>query len=209
MRLTNGKSISRIILPVWHALGGGEVRNGRAQAFWRRGDGWSVALDSKRGFWYDFVTASGGGVIALVETVRQFTRSDALRWLEAEGFIESVRLSPIDQAAYRERRDEARSIAMDAINWRRAIVPELEAKKAAALEAGDEEVHAHAARRLYLIACCDPETALAEFGKHRQEDPAEVRRLIAAGDADAREVDTLAALCVLVIEQAEAQREAA
>ncbi len=66
---------------VWAALGGGELRGNRGQAFWRGGDGYSVALDPKRGLWHDFVAGEGGDVIALVEQVRECDFKAAAAWL--------------------------------------------------------------------------------------------------------------------------------
>ncbi|HXI43537.1 MAG TPA: hypothetical protein VNH18_19905 [Bryobacteraceae bacterium] len=66
---------------VWRALGGGVLRNGRGRAWWRNGDGWSVSLDNRRGYWYDHRDGIGGGVLDLVAHVQGSTRQDALRWL--------------------------------------------------------------------------------------------------------------------------------
>ena len=41
------------IRDVWSALGGPELRGNRGQAFWRGGDGYSVALDFEKGLWHD------------------------------------------------------------------------------------------------------------------------------------------------------------
>jgi hypothetical protein len=68
------------ILTVWGELGGGPVKHGRAKAFWRKGNGWSVSLDAEKNCWYDFVSASGGGILALVETALGCSRVEALRW---------------------------------------------------------------------------------------------------------------------------------
>jgi hypothetical protein len=62
-------------------MGGGELRRGRGRAWWRDGDGWNVALDDRRGCWYDHRDGIGGGVLDLVVHVRGGTRQDALRWL--------------------------------------------------------------------------------------------------------------------------------
>jgi hypothetical protein len=69
------------IRDVWAALGGGKLRGSRGQAFWRGGDGYSVALDPNRGLWHDFVAGEGGDVIALVEQVRECDFKAAAAWL--------------------------------------------------------------------------------------------------------------------------------
>jgi hypothetical protein len=69
------------IRDVWSALGGGQLRRGRGQAFWRGGDGYSVSLNPEKGLWHDFVTGEGGDVVALVQTIQQCDFKAALRWL--------------------------------------------------------------------------------------------------------------------------------
>lgn len=78
------------IREVWAALGGGKLRRLRGQAFWRGGEGYSVALYPDRGAWHDFATGDGGDVIALVEAVRECGFLDAAEWLAAHT---GVRLS--------------------------------------------------------------------------------------------------------------------
>jgi hypothetical protein len=69
------------IRDVWAALGGGALRRGRGQAFWRSGDGYNISVDARRGLWHDFVTGDGGDVVALVETVRGCSFVEAAEWL--------------------------------------------------------------------------------------------------------------------------------
>ena len=70
------------ILTVWLALGGGPIRHGRSAAFWRGGRRDSVAIDSKRNLWHDFVMGEGGGCLRLVEVALGLDRPAALRWLQ-------------------------------------------------------------------------------------------------------------------------------
>jgi hypothetical protein len=59
------------ILEVWRALGGPELRRGRAPAFWRSGDNpQAIAIDAEKGCWYDHRDNCGGGVLRLVQHVR-------------------------------------------------------------------------------------------------------------------------------------------
>lgn len=96
------------ILDIWSALGGGEIRHKRARAFWRKGDSWSIALDAEKNCWYDFVAASGGGLLALVETALGCTRQQALAW--ARDFAGVADTAATDS----ERQEHAR-------RWRAAI----------------------------------------------------------------------------------------
>jgi hypothetical protein len=69
------------IREIWVALGGGELRGNRGQAFWRGGDGYNVSLDVERGIWHDFVSGAGGDVIALIQAVQQSGFKEAVAWL--------------------------------------------------------------------------------------------------------------------------------
>jgi hypothetical protein len=69
------------IREVYSALGGGKLRGNRGQAFWRGGDGYSIALDPAKNCWFDHRDGIGGDVIAVVEAVRQCGFKEAIDWL--------------------------------------------------------------------------------------------------------------------------------
>jgi hypothetical protein len=69
------------ICEVWAALGGGKLRRLRGRAFWRSGDGFNVAINTRRGTWHDFVSGDGGDVIDLVRAVQACGFSEACEWL--------------------------------------------------------------------------------------------------------------------------------
>ncbi len=48
------------ILTTWHALGGGPLHGKRGKAFWRDGDGFSIAVNIARGTWFDHRDGRGG-----------------------------------------------------------------------------------------------------------------------------------------------------
>ena len=54
------------LLGAWTKLGGGPLRGKRGKAFWRGGDGYSIALDLEKDTWFDHRDGHGGGVRALV-----------------------------------------------------------------------------------------------------------------------------------------------
>jgi hypothetical protein len=62
---------------------GGTLKHGRGQAFWRKGEGFNVALHDGKGVWFDHATNQGGGVLDLIVTARGGSRQDALVWLSA------------------------------------------------------------------------------------------------------------------------------
>jgi hypothetical protein len=70
------------IVSVWSMLGGGPLHGKRGQAFWRKGDGYNIALDPAKGAWFDHRDGRGGGILALVETALGGSRSSALQWLK-------------------------------------------------------------------------------------------------------------------------------
>ena len=95
------------ILQVWHALGGGELRHNRGQAFWDDGDGYSVSLNAERGTWCHYGGKNEkGGLLALVETALNCDRAEALGWLEA-----NCGLNPSNRLPLEERRRYARAKA--------------------------------------------------------------------------------------------------
>jgi hypothetical protein len=68
------------ISDVYRALGG-RIFHGRGQAFWRKGEGWNVALSDAKGTWYDHAAGAGGGILDLIIAVRGCSRSEAYTWL--------------------------------------------------------------------------------------------------------------------------------
>ncbi len=105
------------IRDVWAALDGGKLRGNRGQAFWRKGDGFSVSLDADRGLWYDFVSAEGGNVFDLVEVATKCSFREAAEWLARHtGVGESCRTHRAEATA------DWRSDLRAATWWRMAAV---------------------------------------------------------------------------------------
>jgi len=103
---------------VWTALGGGPLRAGRGLAFWRDGDGLSVSLQSDKRAWFDHVTATGGGILALVETVLGCDRRAALEWLADNFGIATTERTPEERRAYARRLAQARVAASELVERR-------------------------------------------------------------------------------------------
>lgn len=72
------------ILDVWKRLGGGPVKHGRAQAWWRDSKDWNIAIDAEKDVWYDHAHARGGRAVSLVMALRGCNSGDAGRWLREE-----------------------------------------------------------------------------------------------------------------------------
>lgn len=105
---------------VWLALGGGELKFGRAPAFWRKTSDRNVSLNDAKGTWYDFRDSVGGGVLGLVQHVRGGTRADAYRWL-AERFglpVDQHEMSAAEKREWRRRWNVAEAEARKLIVWR-------------------------------------------------------------------------------------------
>ena len=66
---------------LWSALGGGRLKNGRGQAFWRGGDGFNIQLYTKSNTWRDHARGEGGGILALIEKSHGCSRQASIRWL--------------------------------------------------------------------------------------------------------------------------------
>lgn len=117
--MATGPRIESLLLAVWSGLGGGALRNNRAPAFWRDGDGNNVALDPAGGRWFDHAAGSGGGVLDLVQTAKGCDRREALAWM-AENFgiaIGSTRTAA-ERREFARRTEAARLIATRLIERR-------------------------------------------------------------------------------------------
>lgn len=171
--------LSRLCInDVWRALGGGELRHGRGRAWWRDGDGWSVALDDRCGCWYDHRDGIGGGVLDLVVHVRGGGRQDALRWL-ADLIGEALDGRPPGRIFAREYA-EAERIRLDALYF--ADVARLMAEWALeTLLPTDPERAAHTA--LLAALRLSPE---AEYRAWLKDSPTWAAALTDAGRARAR-----------------------
>jgi hypothetical protein len=193
------------ITQAWTLLGGGELRRGRGQAFWRRGDGWSVSLNDDRGAWYDHRDGIGGGVLNLIQQVRGGSRGEAARWLaDLRGAtLDNSPWSQEDRRRYAERRRVASVTAGDIANWRDVLIPELNARKLAAVEAGDFEALRPAAKLCRVLEHGTPADIARAYARHRAADPEGVTRLIAEGRKRHAEVRNVTWDAVIVLAMAE------
>jgi hypothetical protein len=169
------------IAEVWERLGGVALRNGRGKAFWRGGDGLSVSVDVEGGRWFDFVTASGGRVLLLVQTARNCEQPAALAWLESEGLIERRTMSREERDEYKQRRNAASLVACGIEHWRVALIQELNERKLTALEAGDYEELQWVASVCHLLENGSPESLALEFFRQTKRDPLRAAQLIEEG----------------------------
>lgn len=196
------------IVDVWHRLGGGPIRRGRATAWWREGDGPNIAVDEEQGVWWDHARAVGGGVLDLVRTVRDCSKRDAVRWLCTEGFIQDNNASPAERrrtAAHRAALDAA---ARDIAYWRRGRMAELEREKDDAIARNDEAVLTASASELYRLQT-DCAAVVAAYRAHRARDPQEVRRLTEWAREDERHSHTITAAIVCLLAKAQVRHDAA
>ena len=110
-----------VITDVWVALGGGPLRHGRGKAFWRGGDAHNISLDEAKAVWFDHAHGTGGGVLALIQTVLGCDRRDALRWLANHHNVQLDGRRPLtsqEKRAYAIRRGEAEREAAELTAWR-------------------------------------------------------------------------------------------
>jgi hypothetical protein len=175
------------IADVWRALGGGELRHGRGRAWWRNGDGYSVALDEARDRWFDHRDGGGGGVLGLIQHVRGGSRADAVRWLAD---WRCVRLdgdappSPADRRRHAQAQRDAPELAGAAGIWWTERKEALERAKADALARGDDPALAAAAREHYRLGTLrqDGAAIIREYLRARRADPESTAALLAEGE---------------------------
>ena len=146
-------------------------------AFWRRGDGYNVSLDNTKGCWQDFATDEGGGVLDLVQRIRDCPRAEAYRWLAAEFGLPSSNLT------LAQRREFARQRACDEQD---VVAARLFADVAVILaEQALEKMHPCDLGRASLtglLAALRSETGtLVKYREWRQKKPKLTRGLVHAG----------------------------
>jgi hypothetical protein len=169
------------ITQVWRALGGGEIRHGRGQAFWRNGDGYNVSLNDKIGAWHDFPTDDKGGILDLIRRVRGGSRAEAAHWLaDLLGVrLDSGRLPQVARRRFAHARQHAPELARAAFFWWRARREELETRKEKALAAGDFVKLEHHASEHYRLSKLGLDDVVLAYVHAKQENPRETATLIA------------------------------
>jgi hypothetical protein len=193
------------IIAVWERLGGGPLRGGRGIAWWRDGDYFNIALDSKQNVWCDHARGSvGGGVLDLVRTVLDCDKVSAVRWLCEEGFIEDSSASRTEVRKHAQRKAALQHEAENIKCWRRGFVAELEAAKADAISRDDELGLAISARELFLMQT-NGAAVVARYRKHLATDPAAAARLIQREREDAKHAQAITAAVVLLLDTPEAR----
>jgi hypothetical protein len=172
------------ITQVWHALGGAEIRRGRGQAFWRRGDGWTVSLSEDQGVWYDHRDGIGGGILDLITKVQGGSRNDALHWL-ADYYALPLDDKPLSQERrpqYARAKQDAPGLARLAEMWWMERRAELEEVKADALRCSDFAALGAAAKEHYIIGQLQPAGVIRAYRTAREREPAHTRALVADGE---------------------------
>jgi hypothetical protein len=177
------------ISDVWRTLGGDELRNSRGRAFWRHGDGYSVALDDARGRWFDHRDGVGGGVLDLVAHVHGGTRQDALRWLAnlTGAVLDDEPANPTPPGEF----VEASRIRRDAIYFADAATLTAE-QVLEALPDDDHERFVHT--RLLTALRASPESEYRAWLSHS---PRWAAALVNAGRAHQRRIQTRLALYLI------------
>jgi hypothetical protein len=194
------------ITEVWERLGGGPIRNGRAAAWWRDGDGANIAIDRERGVWFDFARGFGGGVLDLVRTVCDCDKRAAVHWLRDQGLIEDDPYVPPAEGRRRaQQRARLDALAKNIGWWWRGRVSELERLKADALIRGDEAALAISARELFCLQS-DGVAVVTGYRAHTDADPDGAGRLIEWAREDDLHAQRLTAVAVLMLARARSSR---
>jgi len=145
------------ITTVYRALGGPPVRARRGCAFWRKSDGYNVALDDRTNTFHDHARGEGGGVLALIQLARGGTRKEALEWLAD---FAGIPLQPRtwtkrEVQDYYRRRYRAEWETRQLLLWRDRLLAELSIARDTYLKA------MHRTRRMVLDRSGDDLPALA------------------------------------------------
>jgi hypothetical protein len=146
------------IIPAWRALGGAPLRGNRGRAFWRDGDGYSVALDTNGDRWFDHARGRGGGVLALVQTALGIDRRTAMAWLAHNCGIVAVAPAPTpeDRRRYAQRIGSARQVAEALVDRRDAYLFDLRTAATILLSEYHRRVaEAHETQDIELLASAE------------------------------------------------------
>jgi hypothetical protein len=164
---------------VWALLGGGPIRRGRAQAFYRKGaDGFNVSINDKIGAWHDFVTGDGGGKLALICHILGRSRAEALGWMASMlgVTLDSTPLSRASEIWWIERRAELQRAKTEALKRIETPTNSGEDRYLAccALQAAASEHH--------LLTLMTGEGVVRAHLMARRDDPDHAAALLAEGE---------------------------
>lgn len=195
------------ILDAWYALGGGPLRGRRGEAFWRGGDGYSVALDRERNTWYDFRDSVGGGVLKLVEVALRCDRRSALRWLETNCGLDARRPpTPREHCA----REAAPALAQQLADFERGL--EIAAEQQVALAGALQSLNieptgelADAHRHAHLLKTATPQDITDAWRAMPEVQPT-IERL---GREDREHAEAVTEALVEILARAQAQERQA
>jgi len=210
---TAAEVVARVpISAVWRALGGGPLRYGRGQAFWRESaDGYNVSLSDIKGVWHDFAGNVGGGVLDLVQHVQGGTRAEALKFVADVGgvTIASMPLSRTEKRVYAEHRQQGALLAQQCAWWTQARMRRLEVTKADAVERRDVNALAWSSRELYLMQWAIPAALMDRFLTAMKADLEGTASFVEAGRNDELNVHLVTAAIVMTLTQAQVNAEEA
>ena len=186
------------ISEVWAALGGGKLRHGRGQAWWRKGDGWSVSICDEKDAWYDHRDGSGGGILSLICQVRGGSRRDALHWwAEMRGVtLDSTPLSLADRRRYAHARQQAPALARAASLWCQERCAELDELKQQAIQRSDMLALIEPAKEHYRLSILAPEGVIHAYQQAKRKWPKHTAALLAVGENWKRVSESLLTLLI-------------
>jgi hypothetical protein len=182
---------------VWGALGGGEIKRKRSQAFWRNGDGWSVTLNDDKNCWFDHRDGVGGGVLDLIQRVRGGSPAEALRWLSEFYALPLDGASPEQRRRYAKARRRAPRLALAAEIWHIERHAELDELKLDAAERDDILALEAAAREDDLLRNHLNATGIVRaYLDAKEKSPEHTAALVARGKKWRRATETALAMVI-------------
>ncbi|MGC4050967.1 MAG: hypothetical protein QM757_16505 [Paludibaculum sp.] len=184
------------IMRVWEALGGSPLRQHRGRAFWRRGDGWNIALDEEQNVWYDFASGEGGGLIDLIRMARGCDAAEAADWLADFAGVARESLTPDQRRDFARRKRAAARDEFHCARWALGLRMHLERAKRESFEEGKWFLWQSASRHLWRLETSDPITRQTWCNQARARDFERWRALVRDGDRELLFNDQLCALIV-------------
>ncbi|WP_321476888.1 hypothetical protein [uncultured Paludibaculum sp.] len=184
------------ITAIWRALGGGPLHYHRGRAFWRKGDGWNIALDEEKGVWYDFAANEGGGLIDLVQRARGCDTAAAAAWLCGFTGIPQESHTPEERRSFARHRREVEKEAQLCARWALGLRMHLERAKRESFIGGKWFLWQRACRRLFLLESSDAITLQTWCNQARERDLKRWQALVRDGERDVLFSEKLCALIV-------------
>lgn len=187
-------------MQVIEALGGPPPRGNRFTAWWRGSTDLNCSISKDGLQWFDHVACIGGDGVKLAQTVSGIGVGEVMRLLESRG-LRTAKVRPRTRAEFAKataERERQAKRAEDVELFRSGLDSELDVRKLAASDRGDDEALGLAASEQVRLRR-EPGIMYDELSA---SDPEALLRLIAAGRADIQHAAGITAAVVRLLHEA-------